>query len=452
MKRNFGALASGSAASVNSGTIGIQKDKVVYLDPNTEILYDPALNVRNAKRVNDDIEGLIGLRLAMDATDQLQNIRVYPLPANKLDAKKPQMKYGVAYGHRRMLACRLTKKDDPEIGDMPRKVAAIIDVEWLTRLSSARLRSQIDENNERDDLNFVELGEAIQAYRRELEKEQGRSIPQRELHHEFKKLKEKTLGYLIQAADFHDLAKMACHDMVLTDLDSLVTYDAICKVSEEFAKAIYGSLLDETAPRTRALIRQAKTKIELEPDFTVDPETWVWPDSVAPQQPKQQPAVLPSLSLVQNQPVNAPLDSHAGVGSGSNSASGSQAGVGKSPESNQTSNNPPQAGGNNSKQEETPTAPPQTPAAETGNAQQLQPGGQVNGALGTGSPASTKGAVIIVSFKMGADAKNSFNGELLPGHKAKSPNMGVVAYLADGKEEKIEVPLKFIELVSISHT
>lgn len=36
--------------------------------------------------------------------------------------------------------------------------------------------------------------------------------------------------------------------------------------------------------------------------------------------------------------------------------------------------------------------------------------------------------------------------------KAKSTNSAVVAYLADlGREERVEVPLKFIELVSINH-
>ena len=103
MKRNFAALGSGSAAAVNAGTIGIQKDKVVHLDPNAEILYDPADNVRNGKVVDDSIEGLIELRLTMDGSEQLQNIRVYPLPPEKLDPKKPLLKYGVAYGHRRKI-------------------------------------------------------------------------------------------------------------------------------------------------------------------------------------------------------------------------------------------------------------------------------------------------------------------------------------------------------------
>lgn len=52
---------------------------------------------------------------------------------------------------------------------------------------------------------------------------------------------------------------------------------------------------------------------------------------------------------------------------------------------------------------------------------------------------------------MGAEAASSFTGELLIGHKAKGSSNGMVAYLNDGREELIEVPLKFINLVSINH-
>ncbi|MCF5422921.1 hypothetical protein GIV93_20405 [Pseudomonas syringae] len=51
---------------------------------------------------------------------------------------------------------------------------------------------------------------------------------------------------------------------------------------------------------------------------------------------------------------------------------------------------------------------------------------------------------------MGEEAKQTFSGELLLNRKAKLPSLGVVAYLDDGREQTVEVPLKLIKLVSIS--
>lgn len=449
MKRNFGALSGGSAAAVNAGTIGTQKDKIVFLDANAEILYDPSLNVRNEKKVDDDLDGLIRLRLSMDDTDQAQAIRVYPLPKSSLDPNKPQMKYGVAYGHRRMLACRLTSKDSPEIGDLPRKVQAIIDVDWLTRLNSARVLFQIEENFQREDLNYVELGEAIQLYRRERELEEGRSIPQRELNQKWKKLTEKTLGYLIQAANFHELAKTACHDTVLTDLDSLVTFDAICKANEEYARAIFTSLLDKAAPRTRALIRQAKLKIESEPEFKVDPETWVWPDTVATR-PANQSAAQTIPPVVQSPPSapagGVPSDSPQSQRNVNNAGAGSEGGT-ENPDASGGSQQSLKAGPESRKQDQTPTSTAQSKdqASNPGVATvQQQPDN-------SGRKPSLNSAVVMVNFKMGGEAKNSFNGELLVGARTSAPNIGKVAYLLDGKEETVDVPLKYVEIVSISH-
>ncbi|MPQ69274.1 hypothetical protein [Pseudomonas sp. MWU12-2323] len=458
MKRNFAAFGSGSAAAVNAGTIGIQKDKVVYLDPNAEILYDPAENVRNAKIVDDSIDGLIDLRLTMDGSEQLQPIRVYPLPPEKLDPKRPALKYGIGYGHRRMLSCRLTKKDHPSIGDMPRKVAAVIDVDWLSRGPAYRLRCQIEENTQRVDLNFVELGQAIYRFREEFEKEEGRTVPQRELQDIFH-IKEKTLGYLIQAAGFLDLTKTACNSKVLTDLDALVTFDSICKVNEDFANAIYSSLLDVAAPRTRALIRQAKAKIEAEPDFKVDPDNWIWPDSVAAPVIKPAPAPVPALAQVhtESQAANSNVAPGTQEVAGSSNSSGghNQIGVNTAPANNLPLNNVLKAELNGSKAPVTPVAsqaqPPAQPPASGATIPQQQSAAQGGSGSDVGAEVQSKGTIIMVSFKMGADAKEAFTGELLVSRKAKATSMGVVAYLVDGEEETIEVPLKFVELVSINN-
>lgn len=277
--RNFGKLGDSSAAQLNAGTIGIQKDKVVHLDPTTEILYDPAENIRNGKVVDDSIEGLIELRLTMDGAEQLQPIRVYPLPPEKLDASKPAMKYGIAYGHRRTLSCRLTSADHPSIGPKPRKVAAVIDVDWLKRGRSYRLRCQIHENTAKVDLNPVELGQALRDYQRELGQEEKRHVSQAELMQVYG-LREKTVYNLLKAADFHPVAKEVCHSHLLSDLDTMVTFDAICKLNEDLAKAIFESLKVPGAPSNRTLIRQARVLAEDEA-YKFDPETWVWPDSVS---------------------------------------------------------------------------------------------------------------------------------------------------------------------------
>lgn len=462
MKRDFSNLRGASAASVNAGTLGIQKDKVVYLDPNAEILYDPSENVRDSDFQEDDREGLIALRLSMDEAEQLQPIRVYPLPADKLDPSKPTLKYGIGYGHRRMLSCRLTKKDHPQIGDMPRKVAAVIDVDWLKRGKSYRLRCQIQENNNRRELNYVEQGMAIRSFRDELSREEGRPVPQRELMEIFN-IPEKTLGYLMLAAEFHAIAKAASSRKLLTDLDSLVTFDSICKANTEFAKAIYDSLLDKEAPRTRSLIRAAKAKIETEPDYKVDPETWAWPNSIlseeagsaAQQPPAQVQMPVGSIPAAHNEPVATPVSqsvdgSSAAIHSGaSHDQLPSEANPGAERSSSGDSAHDDDESGHSgsgssvvpfSKTGETSSNPVQPAAPAKGATQQL-PG-----------DTAAKGPIIMVSFKMGDEAPTSFNGELLLNRKAKAPSMGVVAYLNEGREEVIEVPLKHVELVSINHS
>lgn len=452
MKRDLTKLGAGSAAAVNAGTIGIQKDKILHIDPTTEILYDPAKNVRNGKVVDDSKQGLIELRKTIDIDGQLQNVRLYPLPKELLDPKKPALKYGIAIGHRRVLCCRLTKADDPSFGDLPRKVDAVIDVDWLKGGLSYRISRQIVENTQRVDLNFVELGQAIQAYREALQSEQGRIVPQRELQLKYN-LKEKTLGNLLQAASFHELTKTACNGKVMTDLDALVTFDSICKINLGFAQAIYNSLLDESAPRTRSMIRQAKAKIEADPEFVVNPETWVWPDSVAAPVVKAPPAA-PAPALTPASPATPPANTQGkgeetgGAGSSTGSTLGAEHNL-----RNETPANAPLSGeSTGEKQSPTPltgvTVPPANVPGQNATSEQGTGKDVPNKEVGATGPASS--TIIMVSFKMGEEAKQTFSGELLLNRKAKQPSLGVVAYLDDGREQMVEVPLKLINLVSIS--
>ena len=454
--RNFSALGSSSAAAVNAGTIGVQKDKIVYVDPDTEILYDPEENIRNGKVVDDGIEGLIALRLAMDSSEQLQPIRIYPLGPDKLDPSKPNLKYGIGYGHRRTLCCRLTKKDHELIGDKPRKVAAIIDVEWLSRGRAYRRRCQIQENTHRLDLNPVELGQAIREYQEDLAKEEGRVVPQRELMDTFR-LTEKTIYALLKAADFHQIAKDVCHRSLLRDLDTMVTFDAICKLNEELGRAIFDSLSVEGAPANRTFIRQAKAMAEQD-GYVFDAESWAWPDSVAgfgnkpaqvvvqqvnvdPQVAGQAPAVQQQSALREPGEAPAGQNSQLKTGAGGPGAEQSEAGGGSPNTAPSTDKlaEPNPAG----QQKDGPQTAPQTPSG---------PATTASPKVDAPAPIPSKEPIIMVSFKMGAEATRVFTGELLLADKAKSPNSAVVAYLADqGNEEKVDVPLKFIELVSISH-
>lgn len=162
MARDIAKLAGmGSAASVNvGGGLGaISKDKVVYLDPSEEILYDPAKNIRARILMEKNKDELIALRLTMDREDQLQPIKVYPLPPELLDPKRPKMKYGVGFGHRRTLSCLLTSADSELIGPAPRKVMAMVDTEWLKKGRAYQLNCQIQENKARKGLNYVEEGD-----------------------------------------------------------------------------------------------------------------------------------------------------------------------------------------------------------------------------------------------------------------------------------------------------
>lgn len=469
--RNFGNLSGNSAASLNSGTIGIQKDKIVHLDPLTEILYDPEENIRNGKVVDDSLEGLVELRQTIDE-EQLQPIRVYPLPPNKLDPAKPAMKYGIGFGHRRTLACRLTNEDSPLIPGKARKVAAVIDVDWLKKGKSYRLRCQIRENTQRLDLNPVELGQALRDYQRELSEEEKRHVSQAELMEAYR-LKEKTVYNLLKAAEFHDVAKEVCHRRLLKDLDVLVTFDQICKANEPLGRAMYESMKVDDAPRHRSLIRLAKTMAE-DPSYVFDPKTWAWPASVEqsgvkPMPVAQMPAPanagqLPSSELPPagaQQPIGgANGGNDTGAGQGHNSQELGSGGANVNTEPNKASAGPAPAG----------------PAAqEPGQGGQTYHGGQQSsneaGGGQSSAPANpapqpaanpqpalnghgsdlSKGPIIMVEFKMGAEAASSFTGELLIGHKAKGSSNGMVAYLNDGREELIEVPLKFINLVSINH-
>ncbi|MFL1449330.1 ParB/RepB/Spo0J family partition protein [Pseudomonas tritici] len=455
--RNFSALGASSAASVNAGTIGVQKDKIVYVDAQAEVLYDPAENVRNGKLVDDGIEGLIELRVGMDASEQLQPIRLYPLPPEKLDPKQPLLKYGVGYGHRRMLCCRLTSKDHPAIGDKPRKVAAIIDVEWTRRTASYRRRCQIQENTQRVDLNPVELGQAILGYQKDLMAEEGRHVSQRELMETFG-LREKTVWALLKAAEFHEIAKDVCHQSLLSDLDTMVTFDGICKQSEQLAQAIYDSLRVVGAPNNRAYIRQAKVMAE-EPGYQFNATDWVWPDSVAGFGGKVAQPKTPAAPLVNSQqrpepnpaPGTEPLAPNAETQQSTTSATVetglSQGGVGS-----------PGA----VRQEQAPLAAPPAPGPEskapprqaTQGASALTPGAHRHDSAegATTFTSVEKGPIIMVQFKMGALASKTFTGELVLGERAKASSSAVVAYLDDnGREEKVDVPLKLIELLSINH-
>ncbi|MCF5382092.1 hypothetical protein GIW05_00960 [Pseudomonas syringae] len=451
MKRDLSKLGGVSAAAVNAGTIGIQKDKVLHVDPETEILYDPAENVRNGKVVDDSKPGLIDLRRTIDDSGQHQLIRLYPLPPSKLDPKKPALKYGIAFGHRRVLCCRLTKKDHPDFSELPRKVSAVLDVDWLKKGKSYRLRCQIEENTQRVDLNFVEFGQAIHDYREALESEEGRSVPQRELQVTYN-LKEKTLGNLLQAASFHELTKAACNGKVMTDLDALVTFDSICKINLGFAQAIYNSLLDESAPRTRSMIRQAKAKIEADPEFVVNPETWVWPDIVAApvSKPPQKTAPVPTPAS----PASPPTITHrtgeeaGGAGSSSDSTNGAEHNLGNELPANAALSGESSGGKQSPAPQPAVTVPPANVAGQSATSEQGAGKDSTRKEVVGTDPASS--TIIMVSFKMGEEAKQTFSGELLLNRKAKLPSLGVVAYLDDGREQTVEVPLKLIKLVSIS--
>lgn len=460
--RNFANLGANTAAQLNAGTIGVQKDKIVYLDPQTEILYDPAENIRNGKVVDDGLEGLVELRLTIDGSEQLQAIRVYPLPQDKLDPSKPAMKYGISYGHRRTLACRLTSADSPHITGKARKIAATIDVDWLKKGRSYRLRCQIHENSARIELNPVELGQALLDYKRELGEEEKRLVSQRELMSVYN-LKEKTVYNLLKAAEFHQIAKDVCHRHLLSDLDTMVTFDVICKANEPLAQAIFESLQREGAPSNRSLIRQARIMAE-DKDYVFDPLTWAWPSSVehvgAKPTPVQQvaPASNSEQVATSNPPAQqpgAPVDRGAGSSAGAGQSETLVAGQGgeapnnSTPPSNATtpaSESGSQQGGQQLANEGGTPAPAGSPGSEPAqqpSTQQAAPAAQ--------APVAGNGPIIMVEFKMAVEALKAFTGELLVSKKAKGASNGVVAYLSEGREEQIEVPLKLINLVSIHH-
>lgn len=471
MKRNLAALGGGTAAGVNAGALVNQSDKIIHLDPTNEILYDPAENIRNGKVVDDSIDGLIDLRLTIEGSKQLQPIRVYPLPQSKLDPSKPALKYGIAVGHRRTLCSRLTSADHPAISDLPRKVAAIIDTDWLKKGRAYQLRCQIHENTARVDLNPVELGQALLDYKRELSAEEKRVVPQHELM-EVYGLPEKTVYLLLKAAEFHQIAKDACHLKLLTDLDSLNTFDLTCKANEQLGQAIFESLKVEGAPSTRILLRAARTLAESE-GYTFDKASWSWPATVEAvgSKPAGPVQALPPASAGQHSPATQAPASVQGTQAGAGSTNlGNTAGsdeTGKhgdgaiDPQATNTSSDSTNSSGTQGAgQANQPPAnlPPANPlpaggTQETGGAK--EPAEQApNAQAPAAGPAAgaANGAIIMVEFKMGADAKKDFTGELILNKKAKSPSMGVVAYLnEEGREELIDVPLKLMNLVSINH-
>jgi hypothetical protein len=458
MKRNLSALGNGTAASVNAGTLGNQADKIIHLDPNSEILYDPAENIRNGKVVDDSLEGLIELRLTIEGSKQLQPIRVYPLPPHKLDPSKPALKYGIAVGHRRTLCSRLTSADHPAISDLPRKVAAVIDTEWLKRGRAYQLRCQIHENTARVDLNPVELGQALLDYKRELSAEEKRLVPQHELM-EVYGLPEKTVYLLLKAAEFHPIAKEACHRKLLTDLDTMNTFDLICKANEELAQAIFDSLQVEGAPNTRALMRQARTLAESE-GYRFNKETWSWPASVenagnkpavpAPAQAQATTAqrVLGATNTEQSTVTGGEYLSQVG-------AQVEDAGHSDVADNGQQLNSLSSPGATGQQKENFTEAATSRQSSEDRKSMESGQSQAPSAPLVSDemTPPALGGApIIMVEFKMGAEAKKVFTGELVVTKKSKAPNMGVVAYLnAQGREELVEVPLKLMNLVSINH-
>ena len=446
MKRNLAALGGGTAAGVNAGTLVNQADKIVYLDPNTEILYDPAENIRNGKVVDDSIDGLIKLRLTIEGSKQIQPIRVYPLPQNKLDPSKPALKYGIAVGHRRTLCSRLTSADHPLISDLPRKVAAVVDTDWLKRGRSYQLRCQIHENTARVDLNPVELGQALLDYKRELSSEEKRVVPQTELM-EVYGLPEKTVYLLPKAAEFHTIAKDACHLKLISDLDVMNTFNQICVVNEELGRAIFKSLKEEGAPNSRNLMRQARALAENK-DFVFDEATWSWPDSV--ERAVVKPASKAPAPTVKPQTPGQSIDQQKSEGTQGGAEGAALEGEGQARQPDKiekdstvnVSEDDQQA--SNVSGSNTPSRP-----AEPNNQSETAPGAIVGNAAAMNGPEK---AIIMVEFKMGAEAKNVFTGELIVSKKSKAPSMGVVAYLNDeGREEQVEVPLKLISIVSINH-
>jgi hypothetical protein len=441
-ERSFKNLGNATAASVNAGTIGVQKDRVVFLDPINEIFYDPKANIRNGEVVNDSLEGLVSLRLTLDGAEQLQPIRVYPLPPDQLDPAKPQMKYGIAYGHRRTLCCRLTSADHAGIGKQPRKVAAVIDVEWLNHPSSYRLACQIHENTAKVDLNPVELGQALADYKAEFKKETGKTLSHGDLGQLFGH-KDKTVYALLRAADFHQIAKDACHGKHLTDLDALLTLNQICTINEPMGEAIFASLRVDGAPKSRTILRQAQ-ELAAKDGYVFSKAGWVWPDSVV-----EAKAIS---GMPENNQEQPPQSLHEALGVQQSSGDG-QGGAGNL--DNQgintvksvvpESQNLPAA---ETAQANTPSNPPNSSPAATAGAN-AKPSEAV--APIPPSPAP-KGPILMVEFKMGTVADQVFTGELLLASQSKSTNLAVVAYLNEGgREETIEVPLNCITLVSLIH-
>lgn len=214
------------------------------------------------------------------------------------------------------------------------------------------------------------------------------------------------------------------------------------------------------APNNRSLIRQARVLAEDE-SYKFNPEAWVWPDSVVGVVEKQgsQPPAKPNPAIAPPQVVVGAAEQAAGQGSqlagastGSDASAKEGAGNGsQEPASVEQTGGAKLAGAPNVPQTQTAVPPSNAGAgAETvESASSTQPQ-ETNESPSNQAAASP---IIMVEFKMGAEAKTMFTGELLVSRKPKATSAGVVAYLnEEGREEVIEVPLAHIALVSINHS
>lgn len=434
--KDLSKLAGASAFSLNSGKDIATKNAVISLDPVREILYLPAYNVRTKESIDASMDALVSLRKALDEHGQSQPIKVYPLPKELLDPTKPKMKYGICIGHRRTLACRLTKDDHADLDIKPRPVQAVVFEKWLEMSPFDRIRYQLSENNDRDPLNFVDEGKAIVQLREAYQAEHGEKLTQEQLAEIYNR-PSRTIWALLKASEFHDYARTACFNKYLTDLDTLVTFDAIVKGSEELGSLILEAIKNPEAPVGRSLFNDVKKQMEEGKYDSLDSATFVWPDTVIANKAASAPAVATAPVV---QPGNVP-GSAAPVNTAtpnvSNAAPVETAPVAPSISTEQVAPV--------TQQDQAPTVV----AADT-----TEPAHKTSAHFAEQSKRVPSGehGLIMVQFKMGAEATNTFSGELLTDRRAKSPNKGVVAYIGDsGREEEVEVPVGLITIISINH-
>lgn len=446
MAPKFGNLRNApTPGAVNTGGLAAaaQKDRVIFLDPDADILYDPDQNVRLHKRMNKG--RLINLRLSIERDGQLQSIRVYPLPG--VDPSKTKPAYGIAVGHRRVLSCRLTKADDPRIPETPRKIACVVDNDWLALTASAQLLIRLSENRDREDLDFVEEGRGIKQFREKIFEETGKRLTQRELSEIFK-VPEKTLALLLFAAEFDGFALDASSEQLITDLDSLVSFDRICKANPKVGELIYKSLKDPEAPRTRSLIRAASAFIEANPGYSG--ENWSWPETVAAQvkQPTAPAHVAPQPPA--SQPVaGAEVPHHGGTQPSIPGATENQdAGAATA-----TPNPAVGAVGGSSVDVNTPSQPPVAPTASA-PAPATQPvasGGVSPQPHLNGSAHAIAAALPTFIVNVEQEGQKPLSGRLILEKPSKSPSMAWVKFHKDGSDRDDEFPVSKIRIISITH-